>query len=277
MNFFYFPQLHSYILTGMFLMIILEFVFLQKKYPNWYNLKDSISNVTIFIIPIFTKKMMYLTNWMWFKDQYYFFYHIGLRLPSANLTWFWIFVAFIVQDFMFYWFHRVSHNSRWFWASHVTHHGSEYLNLSTGIRHNIFSPIIGINLFWLPLSLIGFNIQQIEMTAFLNITYQFFIHSRFTRKIPIYDYFFNTPSHHRVHHGKDPKFFNKNLGSVLIIWDRMFGTFMPEEPNIEFGLSKKTKYSNIFHTNFDEYIALWKDLVKAKSPQQLFKILFLKN
>lgn len=249
------------IVVLMLLLIFFEFIIFKKKYPKRFDRKDTLSNIVIFLLPIFCKKFAYLANWFWFIDQYQFIQKIGLKLSPNLLTWPWMLVLFLTQDFMYYWFHRISHRIRWFWASHVTHHSSKYLNLSTALRHNIFSPLIGIWIFWLPLAFLGFSLQQIEMAIFLNITYQFFIHTQFIKKIhPIIDYCFNTPAHHRVHHGINEIYLNKNFGSVLIIWDRLFGTFQKETENSIFGILKPINYKNVFHANFDEYKYLFHEL-----------------
>ena len=241
-------------------------LFTLKKYPENFNKKDTLSNIIIFILPFFIKKFSYLINWLWFTNIYYFVHAIGLKASPEILTWPWIFVLFLGQDFMFYWFHRTSHHVRWFWASHITHHSSKYLNLSTALRHNILSPLIGLWIFWLPISFLGFSLAQLELTVFLNITYQFFVHTPCVKNMPNWvNAIFCTPSHHRVHHGTNEKYLNKNFGSVLIIWDRFFGTFQKEEERPIYGVLKPVNFKNIYHANFDEYLNLIKDLFRKKS------------
>lgn len=249
----------------MILLIMFEFFLFKKKYPHRFDRKDTFANIIIFILPIFVKKFSYLANWLWFINIYHFTREIGPKLSPEVLSWPWILVLLIGQDFMYYWFHRTSHHIRWFWASHITHHSSKYLNLSTALRHNIFSPLIGLWIFWLPLSFFGFSLAQIEMAVFLNITYQFFIHTQFVANMPSWiNTIFNTPSHHRVHHGTNEKYLNKNFGSVLIIWDRFFGTFQPEKERPLFGTLKPVNFKNIYHANFDEFVSLVKDLHNKK-------------
>jgi len=137
------------------------------------------------------------------------------------LTWV---VMFVVVDFCYYWFHRLAHEWNWSWASHSVHHSSEEYNLSTALRQGTFQPLCSW-LFFLPLALIGFSPRLFSIHVQFNTLYQFWIHTKLLPKLGWLEYIINTPSQHRVHHGRNPYCIDKNYAGTLCIWDRMFGTF----------------------------------------------------
>ncbi|EDQ00463.1 sterol desaturase family protein [Shewanella benthica KT99] len=134
----------------------------------------------------------------------------------------------IAQDFCYYWFHRGSHRIRWMWAAHVAHHSSESMNFSTAFRQSLMYPLAGMWVFWLPLVVVGFDPKWVVFVVLLNLGLQFFVHTQAVKTLGPIEWIFNTPSHHRVHHGRNPQYIDKNYAGVLIIWDRMFGTYVKE-------------------------------------------------
>ncbi|TOJ35050.1 sterol desaturase [Vibrio parahaemolyticus] len=162
----------------------------------------------------------------------------------------------LLQDFFYYWFHRASHRIRWMWAAHVVHHSSERMNFSTAFRQSLMYPLAGMWLFWLPLVIIGFDPKWVVFVVLLNLGLQFFVHTQLIRSLGPLEWVFNTPSHHRVHHGINRQYIDKNYAGVLIIWDRMFGTFEPEIETVRYGISKPVNSFNPIKVTFAE----WKDM-----------------
>ena len=142
----------------------------------------------------------------------------------------WSFIlVFVLYDFTYYWKHRLAHRVRWFWAEHITHHSSQHYNLSTALRQPWVGPFIGGFLIGAPMVLLGFHPAFIGLAAGFNLIYQFWIHTEAINRLPRwYEAVMNTPSHHRVHHATNPRYLDSNYAGVFIIWDRMFGTYMPE-------------------------------------------------
>ncbi|MDX5483332.1 MAG: sterol desaturase family protein, partial [Hymenobacteraceae bacterium] len=188
-------------------------------------------------------------------------------------VWWGFVVGFIAVDFLRYWAHRISHEQRLWWATHVTHHSSEKLNFSTSFRTSWTAPIKF--LFFLPVPFLGFDPFTFFICHQAAVLYQFFVHTELVRKLPApIEYVFVTPSHHRVHHGSNPKYIDKNYGSSLIIWDRMFGTFQPEEERPTYGLTKPVTSYNPVYLVFHEWVDIWKDLKHAGSAKEMYNILF---
>jgi len=171
---------------------------------------------------------------------------------------------FLGQDFLYYWFHRASHRARWLWAAHVVHHSSERLNLSTAFRQSLMYPVAGMWVFWLPLAAIGFNPHHILLVVSANLAYQFFVHTQAVDRLGPLEWIFNTPSHHRVHHARNPRYIDRNYGGVLIVWDRLFGTFVPEnrEEAPEYGIRRQVNTDNPLRTIFHEWIAMLRDAMR---------------
>ena len=173
-------------------------------------------------------------------------------------------VAMIGWDLGFYWHHRIEHEVRLFWACHVNHHSSRAYNLSTALRQP-WTPYLGIALYP-PLALVGVRPWMILFAGGLNLVYQFWIHTELVGKLPrAIELLFNTPSHHRVHHGANPAYIDRNYGGVLIVWDRLFGTFMEEDERVVFGLTKNIETYNPLRIAFHEYAAIGRDVARSRS------------
>lgn len=179
---------------------------------------------------------------------------------------YWL-LLFLFVDFQFYWLHRLEHFCRVFWAAHVTHHSAEHMNISVGFRASVMRPLYDF-MFFLPLALFGFRpIEILLMYSFAQI-WAVFVHTEVIRSLGWLEYIFVTPSHHRVHHASNEKYIDKNMGMVLIVWDKLFGTFQKElspeeyEP-IRYGLTKPLANQHLANVIFHEWAAIWKD-VKRK-------------
>jgi sterol desaturase/sphingolipid hydroxylase (fatty acid hydroxylase superfamily) len=194
-----------------------------------------------------------------------------LRLDPGD-WWVWV-LLFFADDLAYYWFHRVSHESRLFWASHVVHHSSQHYNLSTALRQT-WVPMTYFP-FWLPLPLLGFPVWMVLLAQAWSLIYQFWIHTERIHRLPRWvEGVLNTPSHHRVHHGMNHQYLDKNYGGILIIWDRLFGTWEPERERVRYGLTKQLTTFNPVQVAFHEYIALWRDLRTARSWRTRWNLLF---
>lgn len=182
-------------------------------------------------------------------------------------------VALLGWDFAYYWLHRVEHESRILWAAHVNHHSSEYYNLSTALRQP-WAPIV-IILFFPPLALIGVRPWMIMVSGGFNLVYQFWIHTEAIDKLPRwFEFIFNTPSHHRVHHGSQSQYLDRNHGGVLIIWDRMFGTFEPEQERVRYGLTKNINSFSQWTIFSHELVAIGRDVKAATNWRDRFGYVF---
>ena len=190
----------------------------------------------------------------------------GFRLFDIGWAWYWFVVAFVLDDLAYYVFHRSAHRVRLFWASHVVHHSSQHYNLSTALRQTwtgFFS--LGF-LFRLPLFLIGFPPAMIFFVAGLNLVYQFWIHTEAVGRMPRwFEAVMNTPSHHRVHHGANPRYLDRNYAGVFIVWDRLFGTFEPEDEGerVRYGLVHDLGSFNVLWAAFHEWAGIARDLWRA--------------
>ena len=203
-----------------------------------------------------------LATWLW--------RHRLLDLGTGLLGWT---VAFVGWDFAFYWHHRVEHENRLLWACHVNHHSSRHYNLSTALRQP-WTPFPTI-LFYAPWALVGVRPWMIMVSGGLNLVYQYWIHTEAIRKLPRwFEAVFNTPSHHRVHHASNPEYIDRNYAGVLIVWDRIFGTFAPERTPVVYGLVKNITSHNPLVVAFHEYAAIGRDLRDARSTRERIGILW---
>ena len=175
----------------------------------------------------------------------------------------WV-VALIGIDFVYYWDHRAGHEIRLLWASHVVHHSSQRYNLSTALRQTWTGEYTV--LFFLPVALAGVPIELVLASWSINLVYQFWIHTEaIGRMWRWFEYVFNTPSHHRVHHGSQAQYLDRNYGGILIIWDRLFGSFEPEGERVIYGLTKNIETHNPLRVATHEYVALARDVRSARS------------
>jgi len=179
------------------------------------------------------------------------FAHAALFELSTSAWWYWP-TLILALDFCYYWHHRFSHRVRIGWAGHQAHHSSEYMNFGTALRQK-WNPWFEF-FFWLPLPLLGFAPWTLFAAFAANLIYQFFVHTEMVDKLPRpIEWVFNTPSHHRVHHGSDPEYLDKNYGGILIVWDRIFGTFQPELHRPRYGLTHPVETHNLLTLQYGDY------------------------
>ena len=197
------------------------------------------------------------------------FYYLHSISPLADVVqrqwWAWI-VLFFLDDITYYFMHRANHEVRLFWAGHVSHHSAVKMNFATALRQGVFERVHKY-LFWLPLPLLGFDPLMIFTMMSLNLFYQFWLHTELVRRLPRwFEAVFNTPSHHRVHHGSNIRYLDCNHAGVLIIWDRLFGTFSQEvdEDPVVYGLTDNLRSLKPVHVATHEYSAIFRDVKRAE-------------
>lgn len=256
--------MEKWILLGMgpiFLgLIAWEAWYWRRRDPAKYSLVDTFSNAGLALM----HQVADAIAWIVVIGLFYFVHQFRLfDLGEATL---WSIAALVLaQDFFYYWFHRASHRIRWMWASHVTHHSSERLNLSTAFRQSLTYPFSGMWLFWLPLALIGFDPLHIVAVVAINLGFQFFVHTQAIGRLGWAEKIFNTPSHHRVHHARNPKYIDRNYAGVLIVWDKLFGTYVEEDDAVpcEYGIVGQIHTHNPVTLTFHEWIAMFRDAKRA--------------
>ena len=251
--------------------ILLELYIGWKEGNNTYKKDDTknnfISGIVFVIVGIAIKSAKLFVF-------YVIYDHFRLYTLPVNEIWVWV-TLFFLEDLTNYWGHRIGHKVSFYWASHVVHHNSEIFNLSTAFRKTWTYDITGHFLIWAWLVIIGFDPLMVFLVKTFNFLYQFFVHTEKVGKLhPIIEFIFNTPSHHRVHHGSDLKYMDRNLGGILIIWDRLFGTFQEEEEKPNYGITNNIKSENIFVIEFHEWKSLWKRVLADKSWKNRLKYIF---
>ena len=254
-----FPNLIHYAIPFFVITVILEIVLTIKIKMDEYEFKDAGTSIAMglgnVVVGLFTKGM--ILGIFLFLYQYRFF-----TFPFA--WWSWI-LLFFADDFCYYWFHRISHENRLFWASHVVHHSSKKYNLSTALRQTWTGSFYSF-IFWIPLVLLGFHPVMILVQMSISLIYQYWIHTELITKLPKwFEAVFNTPSHHRVHHATNPQYLDRNHAGILIIWDKLFGTFEPEKEKPIYGLVKNIETYNPVKVAFIEWYNMFKDFKNSKT------------
>ncbi len=197
------------------------------------------------------------------------FEHRVFDMGTGPLAWALLLLA---DDFVFYWAHRVSHVCRFFWATHEAHHSSEQFTLTTALRQPwTHLPVI---LFWLPLPLLGFRPEMILVAHTVSLIYQYWIHTELIGRLGPLEWVLNTPSHHRVHHGSNERYLDKNYAGILIVWDRLFGTFQVEDEPVVYGLTKPLVKRDILTVAFNEWIAIGRDLARGGGVARAARMVF---
>ncbi|MGE8363807.1 MULTISPECIES: sterol desaturase family protein [Cupriavidus] len=231
-----------------------------------YSLRDTVSNAALALMHQASDAFFL---WLMVRTVYTWSYQHGLKAMPQTL---WSFLLLLLlQDFLYYWFHRASHRVRWMWASHVTHHSSEGMNFSTAFRQSLTYPLSGMWLFWIPLALIGFTPDWVILAVGLNLAFQFFVHTRLGGRWHRLEWLVNTPSVHRVHHARNPQYIDRNYAGVLTVWDRMFGSFVPEQAPPEYGITRGIASHNPLILTFHEWRDMFADAWRHRDPRHLWK------
>jgi len=267
-----------YSIPGFLTLLLLEVLWTRKRLREGatgirgYEKRDTFASLAMgignVVISAFTT-LGAIVLWSWGYQ------HRVLSLGQTLFWWSWL-VLFFAEDFCYYWFHRMHHQVRLLWAAHVNHHSSQYFNLSTALRQPWFTPITG-PVFWLPLALLGYPPAMILTAQAVSLIYQFWIHTETVRKLPRpLEWLLNTPSHHRVHHGKNVAYLDRNHGGVLIIWDRLFGTFAQESARdpVSYGITHDLTTFNPLRVAVHEFAAIARDVARAGSLRSALGYLF---
>ena len=255
-------------------------IVLEAGYDYWksssskgfYRINDSINDLSLGIVYQVVSILLtqgFILGLYW---KVFGYFHV-FELSSLDWTT-WV-LTFFAVDFSYYLFHRSSHERNFLWATHVPHHQSEEFNFSVALRQGAIEDVASI-LFKLPWALVGIPVDIFFMGVALNTIFQFFVHTRYIKTLGILEFIFNTPSHHRVHHACNPKYLDCNYGGMLIIWDRLFGTFVEEEEEPRFGLVSPLHSWNPIYANTHYFINIFR-YCKNTSFLETFTIIFIKG
>ncbi|WP_457615785.1 sterol desaturase family protein [Lutibacter sp.] len=256
------PNLILYAIPFFIATVIIEGFSVKKREAENYDLKDTLASIFMGIgntLIGFASKLVVVSVITFIYEKY--------RIATIPFVWWaWILIL-IAEDFCYYWFHRISHENRFFWASHVVHHSSKKYNLSTALRQTWTGGFFGF-VFYLILPFIGFHPLMIITQMSISLLYQYWIHTELIHKMPNwFEAIFNTPSHHRVHHGSNPIYLDRNHAGILIIWDKLFGTFQPEltDEKVVYGLTSNINTYNPIKIAFHEWVAVFTDFFTSKT------------
>ncbi len=188
------------------------------------------------------------------------------RLFDVPVNGWTILPIFVAVEFCYYGFHRTSHRVRWFWTAHVPHHSGQTMNFTTAMRQSLLNGFVGVFVFYLPVVWLGVPPAVVMFCLAVDLAYQYFVHTEVIARFPAwYEYLFDTPSNHRVHHGRNPEYIDKNYGGVLMVFDHWFGTYVSEQAPVEYGIKQQIRSHNFLVLNVHEMVDLWRD-VAAPGP-----------
>ena len=229
-----------------------------RRHPavRGYELRDTAASLALGLMNVAISagtKLLAIPFYLWLYAH---------RVADLGTAW-WVWVLlFFAEDCCYYWFHRVHHEVRLFWAAHVNHHSSQRYNLSTALRQPLLTPFTG-PIFWAPLPLLGFPVWMIVLAQAWSLLYQFWLHTEAVRTLGPLEWIMNTPSHHRVHHGANVAYLDRNHAGIFILWDRLLGTFAPEREPVRYGLTTNIATFNPARIAFHELRALARDMRRA--------------
>lgn len=235
-------------------LIVIEWTYDLIKKKGIYRLNDAFGNISCGMFEQITGVFLKILS-----IGIYVFIFDHFKITTIPTTWPFIILMWIVVDFLYYWAHRWSHTINLFWLGHVIHHQSEDYNFSVALRQGALQKVFT---FWvyLPMAFLGFDPVWFVIINALNTVYQFWIHTEQINRMGWFGLVFNTPSHHRVHHGRNPKYIDKNHAGSLIIWDKMFGTFKAEEELPVYGITKPNQHWDPVSSHIQPFTDLFKDM-----------------
>ena len=256
------PNLIALAIPGFVLLMTIEAIADAVMRRDLYEIKDSAASVTMGLGNVAVNLVAKAMQLAIFTAIYRF------RIFSFGYQW-WVWgLFFFCDEFSYYWFHRASHECRLFWASHVVHHSSQRYNLSTALRQSWTGTFVSW-IFWAWLPLVGFRPMMVLTMQAISLLYQFWIHTELVRSLGPLEWVLNTPSHHRVHHGSNARYLDRNHGGTLIVWDRLFGTFEPEAETPVFGLTTNIGTYNPVRIAFHEWVDLWRAVLTGNPPPRI--------
>lgn len=259
----------AWAVPGFLVLIGLELLIRQWEHLPAYDGKDALASIAMgvgsAVINLFMKSLAFVVFWKIYEHRIFTF--------DPNAWYSWV-ALFFLEDLAFYMHHRACHEIRLFWAGHVNHHSSQHYNLAVALRQS-WGELTHKYIWWLWLPLIGFHPQIILMQMSISLIYQFWLHTETIRSLGPLEWIFNTPSHHRVHHGSNVRYLDRNHAGILIIWDRLFGTFQKEDEKPIYGITKNIHTYNPLKIASHEYIALWNDVKRAPGLINKLKYIFM--
>ena len=233
------------------LLIAVETFFLLRESRENVDAKDTWANVFTGLASVFWGALFgFFTSWIYISV-----YEFAPYKMPMGAWWAWV-VLLVADDFAYYWFHRASHEVRFFWNFHVVHHSSNQYNLSVAVRQSWFSGVAHW-IFYVPLAFLGFPFWAFVTMHGLNLIYQFWIHTSFVKRLGFLESVLNTPSYHRAHHGVNNQYLDKNYGGIFIVWDRLFGTFVEENEAPRYGTITPLKSYNPLWINSHAWAETW--------------------
>ena len=250
-----------------FILIGIEVVWDRIRKGGVYRLADALTNISCSI----TEQVSGVFFKVLSVALYYGVYE-HFRFTSLPINVWTLLLLFLLVDFCYYWAHRWSHEVNLFWAGHVVHHQSEYYNLSVALRQGALQKVFTAAVY-APLALLGFHPYWFLLLMAYNTLYQFWIHTQYIHKMGWLEYIFNTPSHHRVHHGRNPEYIDKNHAGSLIIWDKLFGTFEPERAPVVYGITTPVNSWNPVYAQVAHLNTLVVDLKAARGWREVVRVL----
>tara|TARA_B100000427_G_scaffold205311_1_gene170861 strand:- start:789 stop:1625 length:837 start_codon:yes stop_codon:yes gene_type:complete len=255
--------------------IILTLIFIEALISNLQNASYYKKEDTLCTIGLLTGNilMVFAVKGLTLALHFYLYQFRLFDLASMIPLWAMWILTFILIDLVFYIYHRISHRSRFLWAIHMSHHSSEEMNFAVSFRQAWLGPVSKIP-FFILLPLIGLDPTIIAVAGVISTLWGIFGHTQVIGKLGPIEWIFNTPSHHRVHHGANEQYIDKNYGNLFIIWDRMFGTFEPEKANVRYGLVKNVNTFNPIKITLMEWSSIFKDMSKAPNLKESFNIFF---
>lgn len=258
-------QLLILLTTPLYIIVIgVEMILSHLRKQDTYSLKDTIQNIYLMLL---NSGIDLLFRAFYIGVVLTFFYNHRIADPISHPVLYWL-ILLLFEDFMYYWLHRVDHYSRLFWATHFTHHSSSKFNLTVGFRSSVLEPLYRF-VYFIPIAWLGFQPMDIVFIYSATQIWGILVHTEKINKLGLLEYILVTPSHHRVHHGSNPKYLDKNMGMLLIIWDKIFGTFQKELPPdtyepIKYGLTKPIEKENAVNIVFHEWVNIYKDITQKK-------------
>lgn len=253
------------------LLVVAEMLFVRFAGRGRYEVRDMATSLIMgFGSVIFGTAFGFIFVWFAHLVMPYRLMTVAWSIPA-------VVICFVLDDLTYYVWHRSAHRIRWFWAEHVTHHSSQHYNLSTALRQPWGGFLTIGFLFKAPLLLLGFPLGMLALVGGINLVYQFWIHTEVIKKMPRwFEAVMNTPSHHRVHHATNARYLDANYAGVFIVWDKMFGSFVPEDENEKprYGIVKNLATFNPFKVAFHEFIGIAKDLKGARSVREVVGYIF---
>lgn len=251
-------DLTIYAVPAFVVLMIAEAIVTSRRRIRGYEPKDTVTSLTMGVGNVLIDLLMKTVHFLMLSAVAQW-----AVLDIGHSWWKWI-LLLIATDFCYYWFHRLSHEVRFLWSAHVNHHSSRRYNLSTALRQSWTTPFTSLLFYW-PLALIGFDPAAILVSSALNTIYQFWIHTEVIGRTGPLEWIFNTPSHHRVHHGRNVEYLDRNYAGILIVWDRWLGTFEPERAPVDYGLTKNIDTYNPIKVAFHDWQAMLQQVSAAKS------------